>query len=304
MLKEMKNMTFFQYVKSYLHLISSFNRYKRTYKNYLQVMINITKKNFPIDATLKNGKKITLKNYYQAYLTSFGIFNEYKIQDSIITILKETLPEVKIDLGDDNGDIYAVFFEKAYDFLPVCDKIVIDIGANIGDSSIYFALKGAKKVIAIEPLPKNFQLAKKNIQLNDLDNKIDLLLSGCSNKQGFLVIDEEKSGAGSDLKKSIHGTEISLITLSDIVSKYDISSAVLKLDCEGCEYDVIMTTDKSILTKFTHIQIEYHYGYKNLKNKLENCGFKVTVTDPHYIKNKQAGKSMFYGYLYAEKINQ
>jgi len=304
MLKEMKNMTFSQYVKSYLYLTSSFNRYKRTYKNYLQVMINITRKNFPIEATLKNGKKITLKNYYQAYLTSFGIFNEYKIQDSTITILKGNLPEVKIDLGNDNGDIYAVFFEKAYDFLPVYDKIVIDIGSNIGDSSIYFALKGAKKVIAIEPLPKNFQLAKKNIQLNDLDNKIDLLLSGCSNKQGSLVIDEEKSGAGSDLKKSDHGIEIPLITLSDIVSKYDVSSAVLKLDCEGCEYDVIMTTDKSILTKFTHIQIEYHYGYKNLKNKLENCGFKVSVTDPHYIKNKQAGKSMFYGYLYAKKITQ
>ena len=301
MLAEMKNMTFSQYVKSYLHLASSFNRYKRTYKNYLHIMINIMKKNFPINATLKNGKKITLKNYYQAYLTSFGIIDEYKIQDSIITIFKENLPEVKIDLGDDNGDIYAVFFQKVYDFLPVYDKIVIDIGANIGDSSIYFALKGAKKVIAIEPLPKNFQLAKKNIQLNNLNNKIDLLLSGCSNKQGFLVIDEEKVGAGSDLKKSISGTEIPLITLADIVSKYDISSAVLKLDCEGCEYDIIMTTDKSILTKFTHIQVEYHYGYKNLKNKLENCGFEVTVTDPCYVKNKQAGKSMFYGYLYAKQ---
>jgi FkbM family methyltransferase len=267
----------------------------------MHVISKIRKNNFPINATLTNGKKIILKNYHQAYLTSFGIFDEYDIQGNIIKIFKNNLPEIKIDLGNDNGDIYAVFFEKAYDFLPVRDQIVIDIGANIGDSSIYFALKDAKKVIAVEPLPQNFQLAKKNILLNNLDDKIDLLLSGCSNKQGFLVVDDEKSGAGSDLKKSIHGTKIPLITLSGLVSKYNISSGILKLDCEGCEYDVVMTSDKSILTKFTHIQIEYHHGYKNLKNKLESCGFQVTVTDPFYIKNKQAGKSMFYGYLYAKQ---
>jgi len=301
MLKEMKNMTFSQYVKSYLHLASSFNRYKRTYKNYLQVMMNIMKKNFPIDATLKNGEKIILENYYQAYLTSFGIIDEYKIQDNIITIFRKNSSDVNIDLGNDNGDICAVFFEQVYDFLPVSDKVVIDIGANIGDSSIYFALKGAKKVIAIEPFPQNYRLAKKNIELNKLNDKIDLLLCGCSNNQGFLVVGEEKVGAGSNLKKSISGTKIPLITLADLVSKYEIYSAVLKLDCEGCEYDSIMTADESILSKFTHIQIEYHYGYKNLKNKLENCGFEVTVTDPYYIRNKQAGKSMFYGYLYAKQ---
>ena len=290
-------MTFSQYIKSYLYLADSFNRYKRTYRNYFHVMINITKKKFPIDAILKNGKKIKLENYYQAYLTSFGIIDKYKIQDSIITIFRENFPEVKIDLGNDNGDVCAVFFQEVYDFLPVYEKTVIDVGANIGDSSIYFALKGAKKVIAIEPLPQNFRLAKKNIELNNLNNKIDLLLSGCSKNQGFLVVDDEKDGAGSNLKKSISGSKIPLITLADIVSKYEISSAVLKLDCEGCEYDSIMTADQSLLSKFTHIQIEYHYGYKNLKNKLENCGFEVTITDPHYIKNKQAGKSMFYGYF-------
>jgi FkbM family methyltransferase len=301
MLNEMNNMTFPQYIKSYFHLTSSFNRYRKTYKNYLSVMRNLMEKKFPIHATLRNGTKVILENYYQAYLTSFGIMDEYKIQNNIITIFKKNSSDIEIDLGNDNGDVYAVFFEEVYDFLPVNDEIVIDIGANIGDSSIYFARKGAKKVIAIEPLPQNFQLAKKNIELNNFNDKVELLLSGCSDEQGFLTVDENKDGAGSNLKKSTNGTKIPLITLSDLISKYKISTAVLKLDCEGCEYDSILTADKSILLKFTHIQIEYHYGYKNLKEKLENCGFTVTVTDPYYIKNKQAGKSMFYGYLYAKR---
>ena len=47
-----------------------------------------------------------------------------------------------------------------------------DVGANIGDSSIYFALKGAKKVIALEPLPANYEMAVKNIELNNFKNII------------------------------------------------------------------------------------------------------------------------------------
>ncbi len=47
--------------------------------------------------------------------------------------------------------IIRIFKEKKWDFLNVQDKSVLDIGAFVGDSSIYFILKGAKKVYAIEP---------------------------------------------------------------------------------------------------------------------------------------------------------
>ena len=40
---------------------------------------------------------------------------------------------------------------------------------------------------------------------------------------------------------------------------------VLKMDCEGSEYRIILNTDKKILRKFTQIIMEYHFGYKNLK---------------------------------------
>ncbi len=47
--------------------------------------------------------------------------------------------------------IYDVFDCGEYGVLDVSGKVVIDVGASIGDSAIYFALKGARKVIAIEP---------------------------------------------------------------------------------------------------------------------------------------------------------
>ena len=60
--------------------------------------------------------------------------------------------------------IYEIFEEEDYKFLNVKDKNVLDIGAFVGDSPIYFILKGAKKVYAIEPHSDayNEMIEKKN----------------------------------------------------------------------------------------------------------------------------------------------
>jgi hypothetical protein len=52
------------------------------------------------------------------------------------------------------------------------------------------------------------------------------------------------------------------------------------MDCEGCEYESILNANENTLQKFSHILIEYHHGYKDLKEKLEKSGFKVSVTRP------------------------
>jgi len=53
-----------------------------------------------------------------------------------------------------NGDLADVFGSEEFKSMNFLNKIVLDIGANIGDSSIYFATLGAKKVMAVEPFPK------------------------------------------------------------------------------------------------------------------------------------------------------
>lgn len=298
----LKNMTFTEYLKSYWYLLNSILRYHNAYKNYLTVIMHIVRNKYPIESILRDGEKITLKNYYEVYLTSFGTMNYCSIDNNIITITKNELPsQIKLHLGQNNGDIQGVFFDEAYRFLPVKGKTVIDIGANIGDSSIYFAIKGANKILALEPFPKNYETAKSNIELNNLSNKVELLLAGCSDKKGEITVDPTKEWAGGSLDKSKIGIKVPLMTLEDILETHNIDSALLKVDCEGCEYDTILFASDKTLEKFTHIQIEYHYGYKNLKEKLEKNGFKVSVTNPCFIINHQARRSMYFGYLYATR---
>ena len=73
-----------------------------------------------------------------------------------------------------------------------------------------------------------------------------------------------------------------MIPLQDIINKYKIpKSSVLKIDCEGCEYDIIENISSETISYFSNIQIEYHLGYKKLKNKLESFGYTVKVSKPH-----------------------
>ena len=296
-------MTLKEYLSSYSHLLESPLRYIRAYKNGISVMMHLLRNQFPFEGILKNGEKITIHNYYEAYLTSFGILSGYSIKDNIVTISKQGFPEIQLDLQNNNSDIHAVFFAEVYDFLPVKDNVVIDIGANVGDSAIYFALSGAKKVITLEPFPKNNSVAKKNIELNNLSEKIILLPAGCSSSNGEIIINPEQEGAGSALDSVNSGVKVPLITLATLIEKYSVpDDSVLKIDCEGCEIDVILSSTKETLRKFTHIEIEYHYGYKDLKQKLEDCGFSITTSPPLFLRNRQSSKSMYFGYLYAKRI--
>ncbi|MGH9926963.1 MAG: FkbM family methyltransferase, partial [Nitrososphaeraceae archaeon] len=117
-----------------------------------------------------------------------------------------------------NGDVFNIFYKKEYEFLPVKDKVVIDIGANIADSSIYFAMNGAKKVIALEPFPKNFEIAQKNIAMNGFTDKVELLNAGCCGGHSKdVILDPSAKGASRQAIQSSTGSNVHFFTLQELV---------------------------------------------------------------------------------------
>jgi len=193
--------------------------------------------------------------------------------------------------------------DRQYKWLDVEGKDVVDIGANIGDSAIYFALKGAKHVYAFEPYPYSYNIAKKWIKLNHLENKITLLNEGCGEK-GFVNIREDyKNTVGTDLKNFKEGKKIRIESLDEIVKRFNLKHAALKVDCEGCEYDLILNASDEALKAFDQIIIEYHYGYRNLVGKL-NSNFNVKVKLPKFIYDKEAQfKSTYTGLIFCRLKN-
>jgi len=313
-------MTFDHYIKSYTYFVSTrikfFKLFRKKFKNYFSVLYHVLRKNYPIEGITRNGESIMYNQYSEIYYAILNIDHNSK-ENSITISPKHSSKKIKLLGVDNSGDIPSIYVDEEYSFLPVKEKIVIDIGSNIGDSAIYFCLRGAQKVIGLDPYQKNYNFALKNIEINGLSKNVEILLAGCSNKTANVLTETEDEKNTQNLK---------LITLDEILKIYNITNAILKIDCEGCEYDIILSTPDEILRKFTHIQIEYHYGYKNLKTKLEKCGFMVSVTAPKFVKSfnynastvsinyknnssnyimtkKPINPKMFVGWLYATKIN-
>jgi len=90
---------------------------------------------------------------------------------------------------DDNfpysGVIEEIFVREVYksDF---ANNVVIDVGAYRGESAIYFAMNGGKKVIALEPDEDGYNLALMKVKENNLENKVLLLNKALAPKEGVI----------------------------------------------------------------------------------------------------------------------
>lgn len=162
------------------------------------------------------------------------------------------------------------------------NRTVIDIGSFIGDTALYFANNGAE-VWGFEPVKKNYEYAFKLMELNpNIKHKMHFFNFGVSDKPGKLIINSMDST--NDYRNSNDSYDIDILTLDDILIKYKIKPDILKIDCEGCEFNIILNTD---LSSFKDIIFEHHSklvnnDYKLLIDKLKSQGFKITkLTDPN-----------------------
>tara|TARA_B100000029_G_scaffold318156_1_gene310563 strand:- start:3614 stop:4606 length:993 start_codon:yes stop_codon:yes gene_type:complete len=274
----------FEYWKDFLDMTRSV---KKTFDEPNLVLWNVFNNKLPLKTKLRNGKSIEIQSFNALYFVSKAYKSGNITFDDDKDIVKIGFKDKKSELifhgGMNNGDLANIFVKNDYEFLKVENKIVLDIGANIGDTAIYFATKGARKVIGIEPFHENFKIAQKNIAFNNFLNEIELVQAGCSSESGKIKIStEDQSNIESVIKESETGEDISLVSLKDIIEKYKIpKDSILKIDCEGCEYDIIENAEDETLLHFSQIQLEYHSGYKSLKRKFESIGYEVKFTQPH-----------------------
>ena len=165
-------------------------------------------------------------------------------------------------------------------------KVVFDVGMSNGDSSIFFALRGARVVIGLEPETESFKLALENIKANGLTGRIVPLKMALSDETGRsnLVTSSGSSNANTlTPEDAAQGTvrfdgfqEVETVTLEAIVRQYGVEHIdFLKMDCEGCEYTVIRSLSDNMLQVIKELCIEYHAGAAPLVRILESNGFRV-----------------------------
>ena len=92
--------------------------------------------------------------------------------------------------------------------------VVLDIGANLGNHTLFFLKEcGAERVYAFEPVKSTFQILKKNICLNHLQDKAVLYNAALGEKRcGARVVYNPADAGGNRVEAAGGGTQIRLCT--------------------------------------------------------------------------------------------
>jgi len=169
---------------------------------------------------------------------------------------------------------------------------IIDIGAHIGTFAVVMGKRYPNATIyAFEPFIENFKLLTKNIQDSKITN-VRAQMKAIAGKRGEvnLNISSSNTGAHSIIFQQDGLTSVEAIPLSDVFATYNISTCdFLKVDCEGAEYDILLSTPGDVLNKIQTIVMEYHNSDKHNQSEivtyLKGHGFKIeyfgeSVTEP------------------------
>lgn len=152
---------------------------------------------------------------------------------------------------------------------------VIDIGANVGIVSIYLAKKYPfLKIYAYEPVKRNYDNFVKNIKLNQIPDGIIFAENKAVTKDGRKIkMNFDIRNSGGSFGEEIDNHEnintgitdtIDSISLDNILQKYSIRNLkLLKMDCEGFEYEILYNTKLDNLKKIHAIRGEFHNSSKS-----------------------------------------
>lgn len=178
-----------------------------------------------------------------------------RFQESSVTFLGKSLKY------SDNeafiGMVNEIFLKKNYMFNSDNDApVIIDCGANIGLSTIFFKqIYPKSKIICFEPDPKIFDMLKYNLeQFNYSD--IQLFNTAVWIRDEKLSFQTDNSWGGKIISNEIENSiNINAIDLNKFL---DQKVDFLKIDIEGAEYEVI-TNCKDLITKnVKNIFFEWH----------------------------------------------
>jgi FkbM family methyltransferase len=182
---------------------------------------------------------------------------------------------------------HEVWVEKMYSpkgFEVKDNDVVLDIGANIGIFSVFAATRAKNtKILSFEPFPGNVKWLKHNVEANKLKNiKIfDKAVAGENRKKTLYVSQAWVSNSLEKTDNKTNEIEIDCVTLENALQDIEVCN-LMKIDCEGGEYEIFYSSSDKTLSKIQKIAGEYHnldsnkMNFNSLSKFLSEKGFEIT----------------------------
>lgn len=237
----------------------------------------------------------TISNYRKHHKV---LFSSWKYWFALIVKFFPGLYKSSIRLTLREGGVFSVsdfmslyiyteiFVDKSYDYpdLGINDPLIIDIGANTGLFTLRMKeLYPNATLLCYEPFPSNFEQLSQNIRLSELEN-IQLINKGVggSSRLEKLYINKNNLGGHSLFELEARSNEFVKINIQGIgeliksLSQKRIN--LIKMDCEGAEYEIIKSLDAGLASEIEIILFESTesvYDLSELLDHLRSIGFSI-----------------------------
>jgi FkbM family methyltransferase len=167
---------------------------------------------------------------------------------------------------------------------------IVDIGANAGVFAVWAAKRFPQgRVIALEPAAEMFGYLRRNLDASGASNVVAANLA-CAGRTGQVTLyTRGEHGLNSLYQKDVYGSAfaplaaVEAVSLDELFARFSVERCeLLKLDCEGAEYEILMGASPATLGRIRSIALEYHLGMnehspQELAAFLDRHGFRVTV---------------------------
>lgn len=167
------------------------------------------------------------------------------------------------------------------------DKDIVDVGGFIGDSVLVLEPYTTKKIYTFEAVRSNFELLKKTLQLNNLNNVVaENLALGKEPGTMEIQIAGSSSTLLSECMASVSGTEtVNVVRFDDYVKEHHLKVGLIKIDIEGAEQDFLAGAKETILTQKPILLCSIYHNaddFFHIKPLLEswNVGYKFHIHKP------------------------
>ena len=179
-------------------------------------------------------------------------------------------------------------------------KTVLDIGAQIGAFSVYAAWKGAKRILAVEPLPRNLEVLKVNaakypqIEVFEGAAVTDVTIPRVITS-GAEITNHSDSNFGHSIlrvKKELKPSSrvathpVSLFSFRGLLA---CNPHIIKMDCEGSEHEMLEgfvagPEVEALLLEVHFFDYRVQKGWKDRLQALLDQGFRIVRGRPSIIK--------------------
>jgi len=187
-------------------------------------------------------------------------------------------------VGDLPGTLAVVFLRREYGSV---DRFltIVDVGANMGSFAVYAAASCPDaRIICFEPELLNFSILMQNLHRNGLHSRVSAYQCAIASAAGQRELALAESLRHSFFMPTEYGEQQSVdcMTLREVIDDHQLDTIdLLKMNCEGAEYEILEGCAPDDLARVGNIRLEYHNldptrrNGESLSKLLMRRGYKI-----------------------------